>query len=94
MANKARWRCAPRRSISSRRDVIPSSQPNCPQRGARLPSVIRRRRLLGNVVRYEVACGELLLNVDVLNRSARHLLDDQDRVVVHADLDEVQEIET
>ncbi|WP_223248609.1 ABC transporter ATP-binding protein [Halomonas elongata] len=77
--------------VAQGRDPVKSAELP-PNAGPGCHGIIRRRRLLGNVVRYEVACGELLLNVDVLNRSARHLLDDQDRVVVHADLDEVQEL--
>lgn len=62
--------------------------------GPALPGVILRHQLLGNIVRYEVDCQGLRLNVDVLNRSARQLLPDHLRVQVHADLDEVQALGT
>jgi putative spermidine/putrescine transport system ATP-binding protein len=52
--------------------------------------VIRRHQLLGNIVRYEVDCQGLRLNIDVLNRSSRQLLPTHLRVQVYADLDEVQ----
>lgn len=55
--------------------------------------MIQRRRLLGSIVRYEVACTGVLLSVDVLNRGTRYLLNDHTEVIVRADLDEVQELE-
>lgn len=58
--------------------------------GPACPGVILRHQLLGNIVRYEVDCQGLRLNVDVLNRSANQLLPNHLRVLVHADLDEVQ----
>lgn len=55
--------------------------------------VIRRRQLLGNIVRYGVQCGEVVLSVDALNRGSRHLLAEGSDVMVYVDLDEVQELE-
>ncbi|QFT86419.1 Spermidine/putrescine import ATP-binding protein PotA [Halomonas sp. THAF12] len=61
--------------------------------GPGCPGIVRRRRLLGSIVRYEVECQGMRLNVDELNRSTRHLLAEQAGVTVHADLDEVQELD-
>lgn len=58
--------------------------------GPACPGVIRCHQLLGNIVRYEVDCQGLRLNIDVLNRSSRQLLPTHLRVQVYADLDEVQ----
>ena len=66
------------------------TQPLPDNAGPGCPGVIRRHQLLGNIVRYEVDCQGLRLNVDVLNRSARQLLPCHLRVMLHADLDEVQ----
>lgn len=55
--------------------------------------VIRRRQLLGNIVRYAVACAGVVLSVDALNRGSRHLLAEESEVLVVVDLDEVQEFE-
>lgn len=61
-----------------------------PHHGPGCPGTIMQRRLLGNVVRYRVACAEGELHVDVLNRSARYLLEENSRVRVYADIDEVR----
>ena len=55
--------------------------------------VIRRRQLLGNIVRYAVECAGIELSVDALNRGSRHLLAEESEVLVFVDLDEVQELE-
>lgn len=61
--------------------------------GPGFQGVIRRRQLLGNIVRYAVQCGEVVLSVDALNRGNRHLLAEGSEVMVTVDLDEVQELE-
>lgn len=55
--------------------------------------VIRRRQLLGNIVRYAVECAGIELSVDALNRGSGHLLAEESEVFVFVDLDEVQELE-
>lgn len=54
---------------------------------------VRRHRLLGNIVRYDIDCDGTSLAVDTLNRSARTLLPAGCEVTIHVDLDEVQELD-
>nr|WP_300306134.1 ABC transporter ATP-binding protein [Halomonas sp.] len=63
-----------------------------PRVGPALSGVVRRHRLLGNIVRYEIVGSTLTLNIDTLNRSTRTLLVEGTQVNMYADLDEVQEL--
>ncbi|QFU02457.1 Spermidine/putrescine import ATP-binding protein PotA [Halomonas sp. THAF5a] len=63
-----------------------------PHMGPARPGVVRRQRLLGNIVRYEIELDGLMLSVDTLNRSVRTQLAEGTPVAVQADLDEVQEL--
>nr|WP_261396763.1 ABC transporter ATP-binding protein [Halomonas sp. DP5Y7-2] len=62
--------------------------------GPGVHGLVRRHRLLGNIVRYDIDCAGVSLTVDTLNRSARTLLPQGQQVTVHVDLDEVQELDT
>ncbi|MGB6190276.1 MAG: ABC transporter ATP-binding protein [Aeromonas molluscorum] len=57
-----------------------------------LPGVIRHQQLLGNIIRYQVACEAGLLTVDVLNRSARDLLPVGRAVTLAVARDQLREV--
>jgi len=64
---------------------------NHPQDGS-LPGVIRRRQLLGNIIRYQVESAGISLLVDRLNRSADDLLADGSAVQVLISRDSLREV--